>query len=260
MPLDTEQKLEWAGLSTGIGGENETDEEVDQLEEDVGDWSTFADDIAGLSSYSELNDYLVNQAGFTQAEADAFVAKIQQNFDSFSAFKNHVANSDSYEEFQTAFDTGTGAMTVEDESGATVAGIEILEGGGVTRAGVEVSETTIEYFAPRHEFSETTASTTPPSFSVSNFTVTGDDAGQNTAYVGNTMTVSVDVTESNGVSGRITLALAEDGVVTQEDNVRVSGGSTQTVSFDMTKNEYTSVTVAVNGVGNETLIWSPRGL
>lgn len=253
MALNIEEKLVWAGLLTNNAKPLTVVQWEDILQENVGDYDTYQSDVSGIADYSEFKTYLTNN-GFTSAEADKFIDSIKQNFASWSDYQDFVVNqTDSWAEHSTGFSSTT-SFALEDSGGNEIAGIRVLEGGGVTYDGIVTSVNTTEVFGERIEFSSRSAPGVG-AISVSNFRT--DDA-DNVVGIGETITVTVDVDETSGNGGASkTVSLTEDGEITQEESVSLAANGSTTVDFQLTKQDYTCVEVAVEGLGNETLCWGP---
>ncbi len=85
----------------------------------------------------------------------------------------------------------------------------------------------------------------PAAFSVSSLSVLPAEVEP-----GETVTIAVSVANIGGKSGSYTVVLKIDGVKEDEERVTVTAGSSQTVSFSVTKEEADSYTVTVDGLSS----------
>ncbi|GAI52094.1 unnamed protein product, partial [marine sediment metagenome] len=83
----------------------------------------------------------------------------------------------------------------------------------------------------------------PAAFSVSGLSVLPAEVEP-----GETVTIAVSVANTGGKSGSYTVVLKIDGVKEGDKTVTVAAGSSQEVSFSVTKEEADSYSVAVNGL------------
>jgi hypothetical protein len=275
--LTEEKKLIWAGLKRAQQDFNTGDNEISKIESNIS-WATFqghldAYDIdedgtdEDISSYPEFKTYLGLEHGFTTEEQDTFVDKIKANFSdedssgtSYDEFEEYVENeATSFSQLTNQFSTtNTFSTETKTEDGEPVAGIRVHDSAGVSYAGVPVEAGTTEVFGRRVEFSQQE----PPRAedgTISYANLTTDDA-DNVVNVFASIEISADVTNSNTGDRQVTVTLTEDGSVLKEKTVTINGGSTQNVSFTVTKTEYVCHDYSIGGLSAVTVCWAPSGL
>lgn len=269
--LAEEKKLVWAGLRRAQQDTSVVVGEFNRLANNVGDYSTFKADLdsydSGIDNFTEFKTYLEdsNKGDFTTAQADAFIDKIKDSFtdedssgSTYDEFEDAAEAANSYDELKNQFGTSVSLSYGETADGERVAGIRVIEGGGVTYAGVTTSVTTTEIFGRRIEFSQQEAGRAEDgSITFSNLTT--DDA-DNVLNVGSTVQISVDVQNSNTGERSVSVALTRDGSVVQEKTVTVPGSTTKTVNFDQSEDEYGCWDFTVADLSPITICWTPPGL
>lgn len=258
--MDAEEKLVWLGIKTNAAKVNKLAADVAQLSETVGDWGSFQDLVTDdVTSYAELNTELVDTYGWSQEDADAFISRLENEFNSFSDFQTSVDGFESYEDLQSLFDSAsTFAGDAETETGQPAAGIRIHESSGTSYAGVSLPAGTTEVFGTRIEFSqqEPVRGTRE---AVTYGSISTDDA-DNVANVFASITFSVDVTNPNNFSTTASIPLTEDGDVVKSKEVRFNASETKTVSFTVTKQDYICADYAIGKSDSVLACWVPSGL
>lgn len=266
--LSEEKKQVWAGLRRAQQDESVVVGEFNRLANNVGDYSTFKSDLdsydGGIDDFTDLKAYLTDgsKGDFSSDEADAFIDKIQNSFtdeDSsgsvYDEFEDAAESASSYDELKNEFGTAVSLEYGETADGESVAGIRVLEGGGVTHAGVSTNVTTTEVFGRRIEFSQSNAARAEDG--QINFSNLRTDDADNVVPVGATITISVDVQNTNSGGRSVSVALTLDGSVEKEKTVNVPGGTTVTVDFDVREDEYVCYDVAVADLSPITVCWAP---
>jgi len=273
----SKEKLKWLGLSEAAQSLSNVESEVGALEENLADYATFKDhlnngfDIDGdsskeaLDSFGDFNSYLQEQ-GFTSSEADNFITKIQQNFtdedssgSEFDEFKTFALNQSSFEQLKSGFGSNSQLTSeLETENGEAIAGIKFHESGGVTRAGISVPAGTAEIFGQEIHFSQSDDPVAEDTGSSGGFTVSNISASDTSPLVGETTTISVDVENTYAQQAYFSASLTEDGSEIANKGVTIDGGTTQTVSFDVSKSLYTSHEYRISSSDAVTVFWEPR--
>ncbi|AGM11217.1 hypothetical protein M197_gp52 [Haloarcula hispanica tailed virus 2] len=257
--MDVEEKLVWLGIKTNAAKVNELAADVQQLQETVGDWGTWKAKVQDdLTSYAELETYLLNQ-GWSQEDVDAFIARLQNTYADFTAFQNDLDNYDSYEAWQSNFESTTGVQgDATTDSGQPAAGIRVHESAGVSYSGVSVPPGTTEVFGNRIEFSQQDPPRgTQDPVTYSNFT---SDDPDDVEVVNSAIVFSADVTNPNGWRVTVTVPLTEDGSVLQSKEVTIDANSTTSVSFSVTKSDYICADYAIGNTSTILACWVPAGL
>jgi hypothetical protein len=274
--LTEEKKLIWAGLKRAQQDQSAIVGEINRVENNV-EWDTYVThhdsyDLDGdgtdedISNFSQFKTYLQDEHGFTAEEAQAYVDKIKNSFTDdnnsgsvFDEYEDYVKNTSTYDKLKNKFGTVT-AMTTEQQtgSGEPVAGIRVHDTAGVSYDGVNVKAGTTEIFGTRVELSQQA----PPraedgTISYANLSTSDSD---NVVNRNQTITISADVTNSNSGNRQVTVTLTEDGSVHSEKTVDVDGGTTKTVSFNVTKTEYVCHDYAIADLSPITVCWKPSGL
>lgn len=258
--MEAEEKLVWLGIKTNAAKVNQLAADVQQLKETIGDWGTFQDLVENQTdSYSELKTELVDNYGWSSDDADAFISRLQNEFNSYNDFQSDVGGFESYEDLQSLFDsasTFTGdSMT---ETGQPAAGIRIHESDGVSYAGVSVPPGTTEVFGSRIEFSQqdpVRGAQDPVTYA--NFS--SDDA-DDVATVRSSITFSADVTNPNGFPIEAEVPLQEDGSVISAKTISFGANETKSVSFTVTKNDYICADYAIGNTSTILACWVPAGI
>lgn len=101
---------------------------------------------------------------------------------------------------------------------------------------------------------ETTPPTTPApvAFSVSDLLITPPEV-----EVSEAVAITISVTNSGGSTGSYGVALKIDGDIVEEKSVTLTAGSSQDVSFNVTKEEAGSYSVDVNGLSGSFTVIAP---
>lgn len=279
------EKLIWLGVKRPSQTQSSAEGEIEKLRDNVGDYSTFqneldAYDLDGdgtdedISSFSDFKTYLKDYT-FSQQGADDFVTKIQNNFEDTDAdgskyddFESFVQNdSDSYSELKSAFDSQSSFGTeLETEDGQQAAGVRTFENDGVTYDGISVPAGSVEMFGREVHFSQSgttksgdgSGSTGGDSvFTVDNFQT---DDSDDVVDIYQTITFSADITNNGSYHEFFVASLTEDGDTLNNKNLKIAPGSTRTVEFDVTKDEYFCADYKINTAGPITACWAPSGI
>jgi hypothetical protein len=274
--LSEDKKLVWLGFKNPQQDENQATSEIQNLKDNVGNYSTFQADLnaydldgdgddENISSFTEFKTYLEDN-GFQSLEADAFIDKIKNNFEDsggdgskYDDFEGYVQNnSSSYEELQTQFNTGTGLTgDQETDDGDSAAGIQIHDQESVSKSGVNLPPATVEIYGNRIEFSQTGSVVTDEAImSYSNLQI--DDQTPNKYQ---TIYISADVENIGAVGGDAYPQLKIDGqVVTANGPIYLGGGASTTVEFTWSFSELTSADVTIANLPPKTVSVVPEGL
>lgn len=257
--MEAEEKLVWLGIKTNAAKVNQLSEDVKHLQDTVGDWGEFTDLVEDdTDSYEELKTELVDQ-GWSEGQADNFIARLQNEFNSYNDFQSSVGGFESYDELQSLFDSAsTFAGDSMTESGAPAAGIRIHESDGVSYAGVDVPAGTTEVFGSRIEFSQQDpARGAKESVTYANFT---SDDPDNVETVFGTITFSADVTNPNGFPVDAEVPLQEDGSVIRTKTISLGANETVNVEFDVRKEDYICADYSIGNSDPILACWVPAGL
>jgi len=253
--LQAQQKLQWLGLSSAAESLSDVQEEVELLQQNLPDFSTFLDHLQNgydyngdgtkesLDSYPSFDDYLAegsDSIGFTTDEADSFIEKIKQNFSdedssgtSFDEFKEFVINETvSFESIKTGFGTSTELTSdTTTSSGQAAAGVRFHETAGVTRNGVSVPAGTTEVYGKEVHFSQSSAPTEEEETGSIDFKniSTSDDF----PFIDETVTISVDIENTQNESADVVATFLEDGTRIDARTLRVGANSTRFISFEI---------------------------
>lgn len=254
MSLEPKEKLIWLGLKRATQSESEVQTEVITLESSVGDYDTFQTGVSNQTSYSDFKTYLTNN-GFTSDEADDFISKAQNNFNSWSDFQDYVVNqTDSYEEFRTGFgNTNTIGSELQTQGGDKISGVRFFEQAGVTKDGVDVPEGSVEVFGREVHFSQT-GSSAPSTSPVTYSNITSSDL-LHTFDVGSNGTISADVSNPNSTPVTENIPLIEDGSVLITTVRTIPANSTETVSFTIAKNSVECHDYAIGDTSEILVCW-----
>jgi hypothetical protein len=258
--MEAEEKLVWLGIKTNAAKTNELAADTDHLKETVGDWAAFQDLVQNQTdSYSALQSELETSHGWSSDDAEAFIARLKNEFTTYNDVQSSVGGYESYAELQAAFDsTTTFTADSETESGQPAAGIRIHESSGVSYSGVDVPAGTTEVFGSRIEFSgQDSVRGTQDPVTYANFS--SDDA-DNVVNTGQSITFSADVTNPNGFQVGTEASLQEDGTVLRTTTLSLGANETRTVSFTVTKDEYVCHDYAIGTTGTMTACWKSSNL
>lgn len=268
------EKLIWLGLKRASSTKSGADSAIERINQNVGDYSTFQSDLDNVTSESEFNTYLQNN-GFDQSQADNFITKVNNNFtdedssgSSFDEFKSFVQNdSETYSELKSAFDSQTSfGSELETADGQQAAGVRTFENTGVTYDGISVPAGSVEVFGREVHFSQSesvksgdgSGSTGGDSvFTVNNFQT---DDSDDVVYIYESITLSADITNNGSYYEFFVASLTEDGNTIQSKNFKIAPGTTRTVEFTVTKEEYFCGDYKINTAGPITVCWIPQRL
>lgn len=269
--LSEEKKQIWAGLRRAQKDDSVVAGDLDRLEANVGDYPTFKADLdsynGDITNFTEFKTYLTDaeKGDFTSDQADAFIDKIKNAFTdqdssgtTYDEFEDAAEAADSYDELKNEFGTSVSLTTGQTEDGEPVAGLRVLEGGGVTFAGVTVNVTTTEVFGRRIEFSQQEAARADDG--TINYSNLSTDDADNVLNIGETVQISADVQNTNSGRRRVSVVLTRDGAVEQEQTVTIEGSTTKTVSFAQTEDEYDCWDFAIGDLSAIMICWKPERL
>jgi len=279
MPVEDEftakEKLRWLGLSEAAQSLSNVESELETLENELSDYAEFKDDlengndydndgtVESIDSKTSFDSYLQDN-GFTEQLADDFVTKIEQNFtdenssgSEFDEFKTFALDQNSFEQLRSGFGSSSELTSeLETGNGQAAAGIKFHESAGVTRGGVSVPSGTTEVYGQQIHFSEADAPTTSTGES-GGFTVSNISASDQFPLIGETVTISVDVESTYSQQAYFSASLIEDGSEVANQGVTISGGTTETVSFDVTENTFVSHAYAISSSAEVNVGWIP---
>lgn len=265
------EKLVWLGVKRSSSHQSEAKGDIDRLQENVGEYSTFQTDLDNVSNESEFQTYLENN-GFSTSEAKNFIERINNNFtdsdnsgSSFDEFKDYVQNdSNTYSKLKSEFSSQNSYFSdLETSDGEPVAGFRIFEQPGVTYDGVSVPAGSVEIFGQQIHFSQSEA---PKSGSGSGSTGDGStftvnnistDKDANTTLIGETVAISADVTNNGDYTEFFSAPLIEDGEVIENENFNIESGATEEVTFLVAKEEYASHIYQIATSGEIGVSWVP---
>lgn len=245
--LKVKTKLTWLGLSSAANSLSDVEGEVSILENNLSGYDQFIEDIQdGINNYTDFENYL-DSIGFTNDQAASFVEKIQQNFvdendsgSTFDEFKTFVVEQTiSFESLRTGFGQSnsiTGEVTTED--GQPASGVKFHETEGVSRMGHTVPAGTTEIYGNEIHMSKTGPADVTPPAEEGDIDFTNISASNTTPEVGETVTVSCDVVSTKSTETDVIATFLEDGARIDAKNVRVPADSTESVQFDITKDEF----------------------
>lgn len=253
MTLETQQWLVWLGIKSPQRGSNPIAPDVQLLKEHVGDYSAFqtlVDDATSFTSYQSA----LESAGFSTENAGNHVKRVQKVFTDWAAYATFVVDeTDSYPEYKARFGSLPGVRGGgRTAAGQSVAGIRIHESEGVSYDGVDVPAGTIEVYGRRVEFSEQAASIENPKLAYANIQVSDTEPS-----VGDTITVSADVTNEGARSGEVSIPLLSDGGVRKTKTVFITSGATKTVSFEVSESSFQSAQYGIGSAGPVQVNWLP---
>jgi len=258
--MDAEEKLVWLGIKRGGRKVSQVASDVEHLKQTVGDWDAFSDLVVNQTdAYSGLKTELVDTHGWSSAEADAFIARLKNEFNSYNDFQSSVDGWSTYQQLQSYFDTATtytsDSLTAD---GAPAAGIRFHESDGISYDGVQVPAGTAEIFGVRVEVSrQDPPRGTKDSVTYANFQ--SDDA-DNVTDVGTPITFSADVTNPNNYGVTAQVPLTENGSVISTKEVRLEGNATTAVEFSVTKDDYVCADYAIGDADPILACWNPTGV
>jgi hypothetical protein len=252
--LSAEKKLVWLGLRNPQQSTSEVASEVRRLQEQFNSVAEFQDELNDLTSFDDLRSSL-EDADFSGEQAQRFIDKIKQNFDSFDAFKQFADGAGSFQDLKTGFGTGFG-FTGENqtEQGGKAAGIEIHDQPATSRNGVELPASTVEVFGRRIEFSETNALQS----GAADIVYSELSVSPTTPAIGETVTVSATVSNAGDARGTTFPQLRVDGGVAQSQGpLRLAPGASESVTFETEIDSLVTVDVTIGNLPPETIAVEP---
>lgn len=250
MAIDQDQKKVWAGLKRTVADLSEIDEDIRVLKENGVTWSDYTNGANNNSTFSGFNTFLTNQ-GLTQTQADRHTSRLQNEYADYTSFSGDLSNYDSYQEFKRVFTNHTNL------GGESTAGVKVYREAGIGMDGQSIPKDGLELRGVEIHTSEAPPSSAEASFDVTNFTT--DDA-DNTVTIGNSITLSVDVSNTTSIGGEKTITLTEDGAAVDSKTEFIFGNNSTTISFTVTKEDYICHDYSIEGLGPETVCWVPGSL
>lgn len=219
-------------------------------------YATFRTSVAGLGTFDAFETSLTDDLDFSAEDATRFRVLMEQTYETMAAFQSALADVESYAAWEATFALGTTLGTTPEDGAPTNAGVRVHAAPGVSFEGEPVERGTVEVFGPRIEFSETVAgAVTDPAFTYTNLSVSDP-----TPVVGETVTISCDVTNQTAATFSPLVRLLEDGKVVDTIPTTVPGGGTVTVEFTRSWTDYVSVDLRVETSASVTVSVIPTGL
>jgi hypothetical protein len=276
--LKAKQKLQWLGLSEAAQSLSEIQAELDLLKSNLPDYETFQDhlengydidndgDKESINDFASFNSYL-QELGFSSEEANSFIEKIKQNFtdeDSsgsvFDEFKSYALDeSQSFSALETGFGSSTQITgTSETEQGVAASGIKFHESGGVTRAGVSVPAGSTEIYGREIHFSQSAPPSDEDTGSGGGISYSNISSDPIAPLIGEAVEISADVTNNYSTEASLAVDFKEDGVTINDKSVTIGAGSTNTISFVISKNEYVTRDYSIGGSDTVSVTWIPQ--
>lgn len=241
--LKAKQKLQWLGLSSAAQSLSEIQGEINKIEEfyesnDL-NYIDFQNDIAELENYSEFQTtYLEDKIDFTTEEAEQFIEKIKQQFETFADFQDYIQfQTSGFEDIKLAFNSSSEFTSeVTNESGEPAAGVRFHESDGTTKDNVSVLAGTTEIYGREVHFSQSDftgddSEEIDGEFTFDNIRTVPEDGELDNNQQGE---IKVDITNSGG-SEATRATLTEDGTNIQQKEPFVGNGETITISFFVTR-------------------------
>ena len=237
-----------------------------ELFEEIKEWynenkdgfSDFVDDANAESSFADLKQKLIDNGVLNQEQADQLFTKIENKYDSYTAFTDDLSTYESFEEFINSFNPGSGLTGgTKDDTGKINQGIRFHEENGVSQAGVPVPAGTVEIYGPRVEFSQSAPAIESPeaALSVSNFTVS------NTLPLKyENITYSADLTNESGYGTSFSIKLYHDDAVQSSKTVEFGPSETKTVEFTEKYTTLRSFEASIMDSSTTTVSVIPKGL
>jgi len=237
-----------------------------QLFEDIKEWfkenedgfSSFEDTANNEGSYSELEQYLVDNNILDAENADQFITKIQNKYSDYKAFTDDLTNYESFDEFINTFNPGSGLTgDTKDSEGNNNQGIRFHSEDGVSRAGVPVPKGTVEIYGPRVEFSQSDPPIDNPeaSLSVSNFSVSEQIVNPNEP-----VTYSASVSNGSGYATTFSIKLYEGDAVAASKSVEFGPTETKTVEFQRIYQTIQTFEASIMDSGTISIAIAPSGI
>jgi hypothetical protein len=204
---------------------------------DAKTWSEFQTDVGSFSSFSSFEDYLVNEIGVDATEAELFRKRLEQKYASYSDFDAAIQGYADYAEWINTFSWGETIASESTTDGEKAAmDIRFHSEPGVTRDGLDVPAGTLELFGNRIQTAQTGAvaqdEEEPSGGSTKLFEWSNVSVSPTTPRVGETITVSGDLTNNSSYREPFLPTLQVDGEVVKEgDFTKIGPGSTRTFTF-----------------------------
>ncbi|AGC34503.1 hypothetical protein HVTV-2_gp135 [Haloarcula virus HVTV-2] len=273
--LTEEKKLIWLGLKRPQSDTSVVHEELTKLQNNVGDFSTFQNDLDAydldgdgndedISNYTQFKTYLTDN-GFSSTEADTFINRIQNNFtdedssgSTYDEFESYVENQAStFTELKNAFNSNTTIGTEQEtDTGEQTAGIKFFENDGYTKDGVFAPAGSTEIFGNEIHLSQTGA----PSADSADISYSNLAISNTTPVRYEEIDISADITNNGSRRGSVFAPLIEDGSVVSRKRVEIAAGATETVTFKRQYTEYESIEVTIKNLPTQTVVVIPEGL
>lgn len=237
--LTEEQKLVKLGLRSPNQTESSLTETKDKLQTNIAEeWATFQENFedANLTSFDDFETWLTDN-GFSADTAANIRQKFENKYGDWSTFSDSIINEyESWSDFENDFASNTGLRSTRTtESGLSAAGIKVYEESGIGRSGQSIPAGGVEVYGAEVHFSQSAAvqdtadesagGQTPIEYSNLSVSPTG-------LQQGDTITVSADITNNTTYNAPVVAELIVDGSVEVNKTVEVSGGSTETVTFE----------------------------
>lgn len=276
--LKSQQKLQWLGLSEAAQSLSEIKLETNLLEDNLRYYEDFQNNLENgydidddneveqIEDFTTFDSYL-QEIGFTEGEADAFIEKIKNNFEDtdssgsiFDEFKEYALNE--AQEFST-LSTGFGSNTEytgesETEEGVAAAGIKFHDSGGVTRNGVSVPPGSTEVFGREVHFSQSAPPSTEDTGSGSGINYSNIGYEPQFPTVGDSATVSVDVENTYSTEATVRIPFKEDGVVIDDKSITLPATGSTTVSFAVSQFEEGYWEYKIGNSDGVFIAWDPE--
>jgi len=249
------EKLRALGLKSPDASNNPYTGLFDEIEGQKS-FSEFNTDVQGQSSFGEFETYLTDTIGMSADDASRFRTRMEQKYADFSTFQSELSGFSSFEGWRGSFSWGTTLAGDTTDGQDITSGVRIHGEDGLSYAGVEVGKGTVEFFAPRIEFSQTDA----PIDASTDFLVANLSVSNTTPTVYETVQISADITNNSGYGTSFTAKLLEDSSVIKSKTLSFDPSETKTVTFDLRKTNNVSVDVQINDSSTETVVWIPAGL
>jgi hypothetical protein len=265
--LKPKDKLNALGLKAPDSQENPLQSEFESLLNGIdtnlsGGWLDFQNDVSNQSSFGEFETYLTDTLGLSSSDASTLRQKYQSKFGTFSDFQNAVSSYSSFEEFENSFtwgDTISGETTEDGQNNN--AGIRFHSEAGITKEGVSVPAGTVEIFGPEVHFSQTGATADEDPDKSSLFSYSNMDVSDSSVLLGDTPTVSVDLTNNGSYQENFLPVLLVDGEVQQEgDLIKIGAGNTRELSFEFKTPDTGDFEVQINKSPTRTITVNYAGL
>lgn len=255
MALETNEWLVWLGIRDPAANISGIQEDIERLQETIGDFEQFQEDItsSAITSFSDIETYLQNN-GWSADEAQDFVTNIENNFSTFQDFETFVDNSSSYQDLTQQFNnTAVFSGTSQTANGVPAAGVRVHDQAGSTFDNVQVPAGTVEVFGQEVHISEQNAPSTQSNVNYSNLDVRDSD---NVVDIGESLDIAADVENTNSTSVDVEVPYLEDGSVEDRKTVNIPANTTETVVFTVTHNSYICVDASIGDLPSVTVCWT----